>query len=475
MNGKRIGLAILAAALTAATLLAQTPAIQNQVSARLEEAREKAAWEQQVRPALYEDVEILRRLLDRRLAVVDRIHFRESITGTASMRGSLPADNVHQALGDVGSTLEGTYLKGVGVVYSVTLPPPLHDPLGKDEPAAAKPLTPWERTRKELRGEKMEGADKGRESRTVPLADAVLRELAENGKHFNQLADDERITVAMTFRLSGDCAKCHFSPMTGGGMGGPGMGGGMMPGGGGFSGGGMLGMAGGGMLGMAGGGRGMAGGGLGTGGVGMAGGAGMAGGGMAGGGRSAGTSSLGGSTSGTSGSPTGTGGGDARGGGDVLKGKPDREARSDVQNAILLGDLHLKQRSYQEAIVAYQKALDLLADALRDSPTTEKNKAARLQPVLTALEVYGKLAQAQLGAGNADKAHNALEKAAHYARQAEEITGKPKGKSDPPKEATVPVPSKLIISASRKLLEQVGSGQMSFEEFRKAATIEYVK
>jgi hypothetical protein len=37
------------------------------------------------------------------------------------------------------------------------------------------------------------------------------------------------------------------------------------------------------------------------------------------------------------------------------------------------------------------------------------------------------------------------------------------------------LPSKLIVTASKKLLDEVGSGKTSFEAFCKAATVESVK
>src|SRR5262249_23325742 len=51
---------------------------------------------------------------------------------------------------------KGMYFSGKGVVYTVTLPPPLRDPLGTGDKPGTKPLSDWERTRRELRGEKSE-------------------------------------------------------------------------------------------------------------------------------------------------------------------------------------------------------------------------------------------------------------------------------------------------------------------------------
>ena len=35
------------------------------------------------------------------------------------------------------------------------------------------------------------------------------------------------------------------------------------------------------------------------------------------------------------------------------------------------------------------------------------------------------------------------------------------------------MPNKLVVTASKKLLDDVGAGKISFEEFCKAATVEY--
>ena len=49
---------------------------------------------------------------------------------------------------------EGVYLKGQGVVYQVTLPPPPVNPVEEQAEKSAPALTPWERARGEVRGGK---------------------------------------------------------------------------------------------------------------------------------------------------------------------------------------------------------------------------------------------------------------------------------------------------------------------------------
>ena len=51
-------------------------------------------------------------------------------------------------------------------------------------------------------------------------------------------------------------------------------------------------------------------------------------------------------------------------------------------------------------------------------------------------------------------------------------------KAQPAKAAStsppIPLPAKLVVSASKKALDAVAAGKMSFEEFKKAANVEYL-
>src|SRR5262249_13578352 len=94
---------------------------------------------------------------------------------------------------------EGVYLKGHGVVFTLTLPPQ-KDLKPTDSAPAEKTLTEWERVRKELRGEKVEGAGGDKKPKEPTIADIVIKLLADNGTHFSQLAPDETVTVVVTFR-----------------------------------------------------------------------------------------------------------------------------------------------------------------------------------------------------------------------------------------------------------------------------------
>ena len=94
---------------------------------------------------------------------------------------------------------EGVYLKGQGVVYTLTLPPP---PKAKADStkAAPRPVSDWDRVRRELRNEKPEPEPKDRPRREPTLAEILLQVLLENGHHFGQVGENESLTVVVTFR-----------------------------------------------------------------------------------------------------------------------------------------------------------------------------------------------------------------------------------------------------------------------------------
>ena len=171
-----------------------------------------------------EDVEILRRLLDQALlkayglpaGKTDGVHsygpvrfypligqaqLSDDATRPSAVNGDHAAPNI-----------EGVYLKDYGAVYTATLPSPTFDPVAgsKVDAGGKAPLDPWERTRKELRGETPEPEGKA-VSGHQPLSEVILKVLAENGRHFTALADGDRITVAVTFRGAANLHNCHQS------------------------------------------------------------------------------------------------------------------------------------------------------------------------------------------------------------------------------------------------------------------------
>ena len=82
----------------------------------------------------------------------------------------------------------------------------------------------------------------------------------------------------------------------------------------------------------------------------------------------------------------------------------------------------------------------------------------------------GKLIQVYSTLGKVEELKKTLKLLDQHVQKiaAEQKGGKP---AAPP--AKVELPAKLVISAPKKLLDLVGSGKLTFEEFRKNATIEY--
>jgi tetratricopeptide (TPR) repeat protein len=281
--------------------------------------------------------------------------------------------------GSHGISGEGVYLKGHGVVYSFTLPPPPQAPKAEDFGPSAKPLSDWERARKQVRGEKVT-EETGTVRRDKNIITVLLKALAENGQHFTQLPENESVTIAITFRegssnWSAD-SDGNFEPR------------------------------------------------------------------------------LGVSTFNNQGSSPYPGfSNKSLAPADPATSQPSQPAASLPQgysDNVLLGDLHLKQGRAQEAVAAYLKALELL-DSEKADPA-----------LLTSL--FQKLAQAQLANGKVDEAKKWLDKASALpAQYLKQVT----------KDAPSSLPSKLIVSASKKLLDQVGSGKLSFDEFRKQVTLDY--
>jgi tetratricopeptide (TPR) repeat protein len=446
---------------------------------------------------MYEDMEIMRRILNRKLGlwptlislntncavchVVSGNHIRNSegkfveITsstglsvdhfGTAASLGvdfgnvnqdGIPDvfllsdhsgyDSAHASIG-VPTNIEGVYLKGQGAVYTLTLPPPPRSRTLATRKTSTKPLTDWERARRAIRGDQSppkesapvkESAESGffaelEKSGHLGLTEAILKILAENGHNFSQLKDDEKITVAVTFRepirATGNQSQTGMQGgnplaawgnntgqdgsvtwegqnLAGGGMG--------------FSGGGAMGST-------------MQGSGAGGGtqpGLGMGG--------------------LGGGMAGTM--QKGGGGGGGTMGGKL--GESGVSGTASVRDFELLGDRLVKQSKFQEAIRAFQRALNL------DPPAKE------------AADLYRKIAQVDLVLEDIAAAKKALEMADQNLKEAAE-PAKGSAKSSPANVTPPNLPSKLIISVPKKLLDQVAARKTSYADFRRQATIDF--
>jgi hypothetical protein len=381
-----------------------------------------------------EDVEILRRLLDKSLTAVygplttpgGPINYSGAGIGMSGMAmgsmmgGARPPDPYLRAEHPA-PDLQGVYLKDYGVVYTVTLPPPPNGmtPGPTVGVVTLTPLSPWERTRKELRGEKIENEGKV-VSGSPSLSEVILKVLADNGKNFTRLAEGERITVAVTFR--DDAANGIYHPQPTGVWrqnlppnafsyqtqpGEPS--GGAAPS----------------------------------------------------------------SSSPPEATPDETRNFASQGGASAPPpaSEGDSPWLTDIHNGLTLGDLHLKQQNPEAAISAYRKAEAQLQNALGIENKINSNDAAA---ILTAAHLYLHLAKGYESAGAPDASRKAKQRVGELSKLAASLTGEaPTAKTAPA--APSALPSKLIVTASKKLLDEVGSGKTSFEAFTKAATVEYVK
>jgi hypothetical protein len=112
----------------------------------------------------------------------------------------------------------------------------------------------------------------------------------------------------------------------------------------------------------------------------------------------------------------------------------------------LLGDLQMKQGKPAEALGRYQIAI--------------KQKASA--------GLYRKMAQALLALGRDAEARQALDMVQKYAGKPSSQRGTTGSKQ------TASLPSKLIVSAPKKLLDQVHAGKITFDELKKNANVHYL-
>jgi len=344
--------------------------------------------------------------------------------------------------------VEGFYLKGYGIVYTAALAVHFQEPVRRAAQPAPRPLSDWERIRKELHGEKIEAGKTETPQKHDSVAESLLKVLAENGHNFRQLPDNEQVTVALTLRRGQDCMGCHKSvdlsgaPDSGGvrnlfdasqsmnqaGKAGPS---GSNP--------------------------------------------------LA---DSAATRAL----EWIKGQPSEVS--KAANSNQGTKPSPDfgidldsRIQKSDAQNHTLLGDLSMKQGRYKEAAAAYRKALDDHQKSIGSQAGSSQSSngvqgQGKLQGEIAAVELASKLALAALATGDPDDALKALQEVAQHSNRLERSykfwKESQRGDKPSPKAAPLPLPAKVIISTPKRLLDQVGAGKISFEDFKKAAHVQYL-
>jgi hypothetical protein len=401
-----------------------------------------------LKAAVYEDIEVMRQLLARRLAgramgnvvnggalTYDRL--TEPLANAADAASSVnyepvttPDGNTKYELrayatpwqrgqsalwgvtrdhGLVPAAVEGVYVEGHGVVFTVTLPA-VGDPRPTGPKAAPAAVNDWDRIRKELNGEKVDAAPPAA-AQPPSVGDVILRVLAENGQHFRHLDPNERLTVAVTFRGHWPAGVRHHT-------------GANDPAG-------------------------------------------------------QNVNIIGGTL--TLGTGTGTGTFNAANPVTVAQ-QPANAATSQIpsfpslsdpnqprtaRDYELLGDLHLRQQRYDQALDALRRAIEQLETGLKHDPAA----ANREESFKRLAGLYAKLAQALLAAGKVDEARALLDRTRR-------IHVDPTGTENPSTKTTKPeparLPARLIISARKSLLDAVGSGKMDFETFRKQASVDYL-
>jgi tetratricopeptide (TPR) repeat protein len=328
-----------------------------------------------VEAKMYEDIEIFRRILDRKLhSLYPRslhpsaggmggiagfqggiVGFQGGMAGMPGMPGMPPGTsfNTNTAwVEEVGNPVEGVYLKGQGVVYTATLSS-LQPPRSSAKAETPKPVSEWDSVRREVHNEK-EKPKEPAASKSPELSDLLLNALAENGHHFAQLGENESLTIVVTVHekslsttatpKSGRQSPQSLSPQQ-----------------------------------------------------------------------------------------------------KTVQKTIDQAKARDLE---LVGDLHMKQEHYGQARDAFREALAL--------------KPGRYQSVTLAR----KLAQAYLMLSNIEEARSALDQALALAKEDTDAKDKPAAKP------AAALPIKLIASAPKKLLDQAGEKKISFEEFRRRASVE---
>lgn len=343
------------------------------------------------RKPIDEQIEVMRALLLRKLNVGAGGVYSWGRDGTSSTNqpamesgmlayGSLAANLSGQryyGLGRVHS-VEGVYLDGYGVVLNVGMPPQSRDPRpGAEPPKTAPAMSDWDRMQRQLRGEKLPDIA-APVAKEPPLGDLVLKLLSQNGKNLKALKDDDKVTIAFTFRSEGPgdyrstvsnvTSTPSFTPAI----------------------------------------------------------------------RVVPLQST------------------------PASGPQRGQSARDLE---LLGELHLKQGQTEQALDAFRRALAVVDKEANESgrEDADADKIAKRRAELNA-----KLAQAFIAAGKFDQAREALERAHDAGRK-----NPPPGKPATAKSSAMALPARLTITASKRMLDQVGSGSMSYDEFRKAATVEY--
>ncbi|MGH7174226.1 MAG: tetratricopeptide repeat protein [Gemmataceae bacterium] len=140
---------------------------------------------------------------------------------------------------------------------------------------------------------------------------------------------------------------------------------------------------------------------------------------------------------------------------------------SKMRNLEMLGDLCMKQGRYNEAMDAFAKVLKLHRDSFTKAGLSSLDDAGRKREASVRL----KLAQSLLLTGDDKQARTMLDQIITLLKNADDK----KQTAPATKPAAAELPVKLIISAPKKLLDQVKEGKITFEEFRAKTHVETLR
>jgi tetratricopeptide (TPR) repeat protein len=412
----------------------------------------------------YEDIEIYRRLLLKTLQpyVSEAINFKtpsgkksESMSNTpatAYFSGLYDATsanyhqgvtnpyqagaNAHASYGIGHLNIEGVFLPSSGIVISATLPI-FYAPQEKKTQAEPKTLTEWERARRELRGEKIDKSEEKQAKSPPYILEAVLHSLAINGHHLSGLLPNEKVSIVLTFRGLGaqQCTVCHsarnfsyWSTQSGQNSELAAVWAGMQ------------------------------------------------------------------STNVPQTTPwlpqnnlsppayeslnpqTSTGG---QQGESAATNQTKLQPREASNNRMLLGDLHLKQGRYEEALAAYSRASEECQSSIRSLTTTPKwyLEPQGREALMALLELQNKIIQCHMAMKQEGQVQEGLKTLKRFMSMLEHADVKPSTAKSPDKSAAKEsvLSTRIVISAPKPLLDQVGKGQITFEEFKKQAKVDVLK
>jgi cytochrome c553 len=149
---------------------------------------------------------------------------------------------------------------------------------------------------------------------------------------------------------------------------------------------------------------------------------------------------------------------------------PGVDALAQADEQLALADLHVKQGKTEEAIRAYQKVIQILSKPLAFSVNTAYDQVAKTleNATKTLRSAHGKLAQVLLEQGKLDEAKAAIESAKTASVRVEGEAGK---KPAAPK---VQLPIKLTVRVAKQLLDDHKAGRATLDQVRSAAEVEAV-